>query len=88
MLTHLFLIMDMSLAETEGHTRTHKQARPIFDSGRDDKNKQGQRGESVYGRVWYTRSGSGESKNQHLTFLKKKCNYLKVEVQFLDFISC
>lgn len=46
-LTHLFLIMDMSLAEMEGHTRTHKQARPIFDSGRDGKNKQGQRGERV-----------------------------------------
>lgn len=35
----------MSLAETERHTRTHKQARPIFDSGRDNKNKQGQREE-------------------------------------------
>lgn len=55
----------MSLAEMEGHTRTHKQARPIFDSGRDDKNKQGHRGERVYVRVWHTRSGSGESKKQH-----------------------
>ncbi|TNN84706.1 hypothetical protein EYF80_005121 [Liparis tanakae] len=27
--------MDTSLAEMEGHTRTRKQARPIFDSGRD-----------------------------------------------------
>lgn len=39
--------MDMSLAEMEGHARTHKQARPIFDSGRDDENKQGQRGEQA-----------------------------------------
>lgn len=52
-LSHLFLIMDVSLEEMEGHTRTCKQARPIFDSGRDDKNKQGQRGERV--RRVYTR---------------------------------
>lgn len=46
-LTHLFLIMAMSLAEMEGHPRTHKQARPIFDSERDGKSKQGQRGKRV-----------------------------------------
>lgn len=50
--------MDMSLAEMEGHARTHKQARPIFDSGRDDENKQGQRGERVQREF-------GEGKKQH-----------------------
>lgn len=70
--------MDTSLAEMEGHTRTPKQARPIFDSERDEKNKQGQRGDRVYKRVWYIRSGSGESKKPNI--YPHKSNYISAHL--------